>query len=76
MNDLLTKLKGLLKAKTFWLGIVLAAVTNFAPVVQTWVATHPGAAGGLVAMVFGVIMRWVTTESLTEKGAATPPAAP
>lgn len=72
MNDLLTKLKGLLKAKTFWVGIVLAAVTNFAPIVQSWVATHPGTAGGIVAMVFGVIMRWVTTESLAAKGTAKP----
>jgi hypothetical protein len=74
MDDLKIKLLGLLKAKTFWVGIVLAAVTNFAPIVQTWVATHPGTAGGVVAMVFGVVMRWLTTESLATKGAASPPA--
>lgn len=70
MNDLITKIKGLLLTKTFWTGVALTVVTNFTPDVQRWIAAHPGAAGSIVAAVFGVVLRWVTTQSVAQKGGA------
>jgi hypothetical protein len=70
MGNLSASLKGLLKAKTFWVAVALAAVTNVAPAVQAWVSAHPGGSATIVATAFGVVMRFLTTESLAAKGGA------
>ena len=69
MDAFITKVKGLLQTKTFWTGIIVALVTNLTPSVQVWIAAHPGSTGSIAAALFGVILRWVTTQSVAQKGA-------
>ena len=68
MEDFGTKLVGLLKSKTFWVAVAIPVLTAVTPLVRDWISANPGVSATIVSALFGVLMRWVTVESLAVKG--------
>jgi len=59
-------MKWILKSKTFWAAVSIAALSAFEADVKQWIINHPGLAGSSVAFLM-IFLRIITTSALTWK---------
>jgi hypothetical protein len=73
--DLNALIKGTVKSKAIWLG-VLTVLGSQVPVINAWILAHvSGEWAATLVGVLGVVFRYFTDQSVTEKGGGAAPSA-
>ena len=71
MANYFSNVIALWKSKTFWLSIAITVATALSSDVQAYVSSHPGTAASIISLVFGILMRSLTTQATSAKGTTT-----